>query len=94
MDKRKTNKRHNLIEGLREIEASGCASQHISYQGFNTLDCVNEAFQFLGVEPLANLADRGLRKINTDSIYEKIKNLAQLEKAICNDYNGHLRHTT
>lgn len=40
-----------------EIEASGCATQHISYQGFNTLDCVNEVFQFLGVERLNALHD-------------------------------------
>ena len=82
------------MEGLGEIEASGCATHYISYQDINTLGRVNEVFGFLGLAPLGNLPEKGLRKINTDSIYKKINTLAQLEKAICNEYNGHLRHTT
>ncbi|MGB1050418.1 MAG: sulfotransferase domain-containing protein [Chitinophagales bacterium] len=88
------NTRYNFMEGLGKIEESGCATHHISYQDINTLGRVNEVFGFLGLSPLDNLPEKGLKKINTDSIYEKIENLAQLEKAICNDYNGHLRHTT
>tara|TARA_B100000900_G_scaffold224612_1_gene190580 strand:- start:278 stop:526 length:249 start_codon:yes stop_codon:yes gene_type:complete len=82
------------MEGLGKIEASGSATQHISYKDINALDRVNEVFKFLDLEPLASLPEKGLRKINTDSIYERIENLTQLEEAICNDYNGFLRHTT
>ncbi|RCL65038.1 MAG: hypothetical protein DBW80_00365 [Bacteroidetes bacterium] len=85
------NTRYNFMEGLREIRTAGCSIHQITYKDINSLGRVNEVFNFLGAKPIASLPKKGLKKINTQSIYEKIENLKQLELAICNDYNGHLR---
>ena len=85
------NTRYNFMEGLREIRTAGCSIHRITYEDINSLGRVNEVFNFLGATPIAHLPKKGLKKLNTQSIYEKIKNLDQLERSICNDYNGHLR---